>query len=151
IAAKEPPRTRAPHAGWMTVQAGLLTCGSMLRFRLPEPLRPSGTMEGSSPPTVAGAVADLALSMIRKDHAQTTILAAPHSHLAGLSTSQPEHGHVQNDSKTVNATNAHALRMARSMMRDRSTGRGLQPAGVRPARRFPAFPRPMAVACCRQQ
>ena len=32
---EEPPQARAPHAGWMTVQAGLLTCGSMLCFRLP--------------------------------------------------------------------------------------------------------------------
>jgi hypothetical protein len=29
IAAKEPPQARAPHAGWMTVQVGLLTRGSM--------------------------------------------------------------------------------------------------------------------------
>jgi hypothetical protein len=25
---EKPPQARAPHAGWMTVQAGLLTCGS---------------------------------------------------------------------------------------------------------------------------
>jgi hypothetical protein len=35
IAAKEPPLARAPHAGWMTVQVGLLTCGSSPFFRLP--------------------------------------------------------------------------------------------------------------------
>jgi|SRR5579859_128144 len=37
---EEPPQARAPHAGWMTVQAGLLTCGSMLCFRLPGPESP---------------------------------------------------------------------------------------------------------------
>jgi hypothetical protein len=52
-------KARAPHAGWMTVQAGLLTCGSMLRSAFPGKT-PVALMEGSSPPTVAGAVADLA-------------------------------------------------------------------------------------------
>ncbi len=37
---EEPPQTRAPHVGWMTIQAGLLTRGSMLRFRLPGPESP---------------------------------------------------------------------------------------------------------------
>src|SRR6516225_9581319 len=37
IAAKEPPQARAPHAGWMTVQAGLLTRGSMPLSAFPGP------------------------------------------------------------------------------------------------------------------
>lgn len=44
----------------MTVQAGLLTCGSMLVSAFPCNELPSGILEKNSPPTVAGAVADLA-------------------------------------------------------------------------------------------
>jgi hypothetical protein len=62
IAAKEPPQARAPHAGWMTVQAGLLTRGSMPCFRLPGPNAAQWLLEESSPPTVAGAVAALAVA-----------------------------------------------------------------------------------------
>src|ERR1700739_2209058 len=43
---KDAPQARAPHAGLITVQAGLLTCGSTLCFRLPGQRRaqwPRGT------------------------------------------------------------------------------------------------------------
>jgi hypothetical protein len=60
ITAKKPPQARAPHAGWMTVQAGLLTCGSSPFSAFPGKEKPSGIVEKNSPPTVAGAAADLA-------------------------------------------------------------------------------------------
>jgi hypothetical protein len=44
----------------MTVQAGLLTCGSSPFSAFPGKEKPSGIVEKNSPPTVAGAVAELA-------------------------------------------------------------------------------------------
>ena len=140
---KNRPRARAPHAGWMTVQAGLLTRGSMLRFRLPGPFRPSGTMEGSSPPTVAGAVADLAWSINQNPRPHRIPNSLDHR------SSEPERGHHQNDSKTVNAANARALRMGRTLPQGEGTPCGLQPVRAGRAPCFPAFPHPAAVACCR--
>src|SRR5580704_462053 len=68
-------------------------------FRLPGE-NPSGLMEGSSPPTVAGAVADLASRE-----------TSPHSHLADLSSGEPERAHHQNKTASVNVAQCGLTRL----------------------------------------
>jgi hypothetical protein len=64
----------------------------MLCFRLPEPNAAQWSLEESSPLTVAGAVAALAM-----------LKASPNSHLAGPSTNEPERGYNRGDVGYVNA------------------------------------------------
>lgn len=87
---ERPPRARAPHAGWMTVQAGLLTCGSMLCFRLPGQ-RDAQWLSGKE------------LTAYSCGRSCGFGEASPHSHLAGLATSEPERSHHQGNTGPVNA------------------------------------------------
>src|SRR5699024_8318590 len=80
IAEPAPPMRRPSRPMKVIALAGLLTCGSLRQTVLPGPVRTSGFFCFRSPPTVAGAVVELAVSRRTTFPIDGGFPAAPEQH-----------------------------------------------------------------------